>query len=84
MHVLDNEAPDLCRDAIEETNSKCQLVPRHFHGRSTADRSARTFNQHFLRVITSVCQSFPMSMRDKLIEQFVITLNFLCVFCDEN
>ena len=38
IYILDNEALELCRDAIEESNSKYQLVPPNNHRRNIAER----------------------------------------------
>ena len=67
MHVLDNEAPELCRDAVEASNSKHQLVPPNDHRRNVAERAIRMHKQHFIRMTMGVDAKFPISMWDHLI-----------------
>ena len=77
LHVLDNEAPELHRDAIEQEQCTYQLVPPNVHRRNAAERAIRTFKDHFLRILVGVDKSFPMSMWDLLLEQTILTLNLL-------
>ena len=67
MHILDNEAPQLHRDAIENANSKYQLVPPHNHRRNIAERAIRTYKEHLIRMLIGIDAKFPMSMWDHLI-----------------
>jgi hypothetical protein len=54
-----------------------QLVPPHCHRRSAAERTIRTFKEHFVAGISSVDTSFPMHLWDRLLPQAEITLNLL-------
>ena len=77
MHVLNNEAQQLYRDAIENAKSKYQLVPPHNYQRNIAKRSIRTYKEHFIRILIGIDTKFPMSMWDHLIPQANITVNLL-------
>ena len=77
LHILDNEAPEMHRDAIAKECCAYQLVSPHVHRRNAAERATRTFKEHFLRVLAGVDDSFPMSMWDHLLPQTIIALNLL-------
>ena len=47
MHVLDNEAPELCKDAIEKSKCTYQLVPPNNHLRNSAEWAIRTLKNTF-------------------------------------
>ena len=69
MHVLDNEAPELHKDATEHSKCSYQLVPPNDHRRNASERAIRTFKEHFLRILTGLHKQFPLSMWDHLIEK---------------
>ena len=72
LHILDNEAPEINRYAIEESGSKHQMeLP------NAAERYVHTFKENFLRVLASADEKFPMPMWDHIIQQVVITLNMI-------
>ena len=77
LHMLDNEAPEMYRDAIEAERCTYQLVSPNNHRRNAAERAIRTFKEHFLRIIAGIDESYPMSMWDHLLQQTIITLNLL-------
>ena len=62
MHILDNEAPEIYRDDMEASNSKCQLVPPNDHRRNVAERVIRTHKENFIRTIIGIDAKFPMYM----------------------
>ena len=62
LHILDNEASHLYKEAIEKEQCTYQLVPPNNHRRNAAERAIRTFKDHFLRIIAGVAPTFPMSM----------------------
>ena len=68
MHILNNETPELHRDAIEALNSKCQLVPPNTHRINIAERAIRTCKEHFIRILIDIDAKFPMSMWYHLIQ----------------
>ena len=45
MHVLDNEAPESYKDAIEESKCSYQLVPLNNHRRNADKRDIITFKE---------------------------------------
>ena len=75
--MLGNEAPELQKDAIEQSKCSYQLVPLNNHRRNAAERAIRIFKEQFLRILKGLHKQFPVSMWDLLIEQAVITLNLL-------
>ena len=76
-HVLENEGPELHKDAIGESKCSYQLVPPNNNHRNTAERAIRTFKKYFLRTLSGLHKKFPVSIWGYLIEQEVITLNIL-------
>jgi hypothetical protein len=54
-----------------------QLVPPHCHQRNDAERSIRTFKEHFVDGLSSFEPSFPMHLWDRLLPQAELTLNLL-------
>ena len=77
MHILDNEAPALCRDAIEASNSKYQLVLPNNHRRNSAERAIRKHKEHFIRMLIGIDTNFLMPMWDYLIDQTNPIVNLL-------
>ena len=47
------------------------------HRRNAAERAIRTFKAHFLAILAGVAPDFPQYLRDLLIPQAEMTLNFL-------
>ena len=68
MHVLDNEAPELHRDAIEASNSTYQLVPPNSLRRNIAERAIRRCKENLKRILIGIDAKFQMSMWDHLIQ----------------
>jgi hypothetical protein len=54
-----------------------QLMPPHCHRRNAAERTIRTFKEHFVARLSSVDPSFSMHLWDRLLTQARITLNLL-------
>jgi hypothetical protein len=54
-----------------------QLVPPHCHRRNAAERSIRTFKEHFVAGLSSVDPNLPLHLWDRLLPQAEITLNLL-------
>jgi hypothetical protein len=53
------------------------LVPPHCHRCNAAERTIRTFKEHFVAGLSSVDPSFPMHLWDRLLPQSEITVNLL-------
>jgi hypothetical protein len=57
-----------------------QVVPPGIHWRNAAERSIRTFKNHFIAGLCSVDKHFPIHLWDQLFPQAQITLNLLGSF----
>lgn len=75
--VLDNECPSLLKDYLKSINLPFQLVPPHQHQRNAAERAIRTWKNHFLAILCSTDDGFPLHLWDHLVPQANITLNLL-------
>ena len=62
---------------MEEKEVDFQLTPTHSHRRNAAERAIRTFKNHFIAILCGADPDFPLMLWDKLLEQAVMTLNFL-------
>jgi hypothetical protein len=76
--VMDNKASEAYLDNIAEV-WKCtyQKVPPDMHHRNKAERAIGTFKAHFLSILASVEQSFPLKCWDLLLPHAEITVNLL-------
>ena len=63
MHIMDNKAPELFKEAIRE-NCNLQLVPPDTHRRNLAERAIQTFKSHFISILAGVDPTFPMYLWD--------------------
>jgi hypothetical protein len=77
LQSLDNEASAALKNFFTVNNITYQLVPPHCHRRNAAERTIRTFKEHFLAGLSSVDPSFPMHLWDRLLPQEEISLNLL-------
>ena len=78
LQILDNEASAAYKHAITVTwQCKFQLVPPDMHRRNRAERSIRTFKDHFLAILAGVDATFPPYLWDLLLPQAELTLNLL-------
>ena len=76
-HILDNEAPPLLLDLLNEKHIQYQLVPPHMHWRNAVERAIRTFKNHLIAGLSSLPPTFPMNLWCKLLPQALITINLL-------
>ena len=76
-HVLDNEAPQVLKDAICEQEVDYELVPKGQHRRNIAERAIQTFKSHFIGVLCGVPETFPMWLWDELLPQVDMQINLL-------
>jgi hypothetical protein len=60
MHILDNEALQALKDEIRD-NCKLQLVPLDTHQQNLVERAIQTFKSHFIAILSSVDENFPMN-----------------------
>jgi hypothetical protein len=62
LQTLDNEASAVLKNFFTVNNIAYQLVPPHCHRSNAAERSIRTFKEHFTAGLSSVDPSFPMHL----------------------
>ena len=62
---------------MREMNKQFHLVPPHIHRRNSAERSIRTFKEHFIEVLSSTHKDFLLHLWCRLIPHTILTLNFL-------
>ena len=77
LQRLDNECSKILKQFMHEQDVDFQLVPPGMHRRNAAERSIRTFQNHFIAGLCSVDKNFPLHLWDKLLPQAEITLNLL-------
>jgi hypothetical protein len=77
LQTLDNEASTALKNLCTVNDIAYQLVPPHWHRRSAAERSIRTFKEHFVAGLSSVDPTFSLHLWDILLPQAEITLNLL-------
>ena len=77
LQRLDNEVSRELKEFMEEKDVDFQLTPTHSHRRNAAERAIRTFKNHFIAILCGTDPDFPLILWDKLLEQAVMTLNFL-------
>jgi hypothetical protein len=77
LQTLDNEASAALKNFFTAIDVEYQLVPPHYHRRNAAERSIRTFKEHFVAGLSSVDPTFPLHVWDRLLPQAEITLNLL-------
>lgn len=75
--ILDNECPALLKDHLKENKIDFQLVPPHQHRRNAAEQAIRTWKNHFLAILCSTDDGFPLHLWDRLLPQANLTLNLL-------
>ena len=75
--ILDNEASQLIKDAMTDTNVNFQLIPPHVKRANIAERAIQTFKNHFKSILASINPDFPVSQWDFLLAQTLLTLNLL-------
>jgi hypothetical protein len=78
LQILDNKASAAYKEAITfRWNAPFQLVPPDMHRCNWAERTIRTFKDHFLAILASVDSAFPPYLWDLLLLQAKLTLNLL-------
>ena len=76
-HWLDHEAAQSMKYFDKKNSVTYQLVPPGMHQQNAAERCIRTFKNHFLSVLSSTDDRFPLHLWDRLLPQATITLNTL-------
>ena len=77
LQRLDNECSDVLKEYMTAEDVEFQLVPPHVHRRNAAERSIRTFKNHFIAGLCSADKDFPIHLWDRLVPQAELTLNLL-------
>jgi hypothetical protein len=77
LQTMDNEASVALKNYFMEKEMSYQLVPPHYHRANAAERTIRTFKEHFKPDLATVDQVFPIHLWDRLLPQAEITLNLL-------
>jgi hypothetical protein len=75
--LLDNEASQEYKEAIEEYEMEWELVPPHNHRRLLAERAIQTAKAHLIANILGCDPTFPMREWHRLMPQIEMTLNML-------
>jgi hypothetical protein len=69
LQTLDNEASTALKHFFTANDVDYQLVPPHCHRRDAAERTIRTFKEHFVAGLSSVYPTFPLHLWDRLLSQ---------------
>ena len=77
VFILDNGFSTLLKNTLKLNNLEYQLVLLNIYRRNAAERAIQTFKNHFLSVLATADQSFPITEWDRLIPQKEMTLNLL-------
>jgi len=72
-HKLNNKASDAFKECIMRNGMKSELVPPGNHRRNQAERAIQTFKAHFISILTSVGDKFPLSLWCQLLEPAELT-----------
>ena len=73
---LDNEISAIFKAFLTEVGVDYELTPAGSHRRNIAERAIRTWKNHYIDILCSTDESFPLKLWDRLLEQTQITLNF--------
>ena len=77
FHWLDNEASNATKTYNQTNQIEYQLVPPHMHRHNDAERSIRTWKNHFISGLCSTDSQFLMHLWCRLLPQATLTLNML-------
>jgi hypothetical protein len=78
LQILNNKTSTEYKEAISfKWNAKFQLVTPDMHCQNRAERTIRTFKDHFLAILAGVNSAFPPYLWDLLLPQAELTLNLL-------
>ncbi len=76
--VLDNKCSAAMKACIKENGMDYKLVPLGQHRHNHAEQAIQTFKAHFISILASVKNEFPLSLWCHLLEPTELTLNLLC------
>ena len=77
LNIMENEVSEDLKQYFEETDIHFQLVTPHMHSINSAERSVRTFNNHFIYSLWTVDYLLPFYLWGRLLPQVTMTLNML-------
>jgi hypothetical protein len=77
LQCLNNECSEALKQFMSNEGVDYQLVPPGIHHRNAAERAICTFKNHFIAVVCSIDNHFPLHLWDPLVPQAVITLNMM-------
>ena len=77
LMFLDNECPTILKTYFNDEGIDFQLVPPVQHRRNAAERAIRTWKNHFIAILATADDGFPLHLWDRLIFQANLTLNLL-------
>ena len=65
------------KEVLLKNTDAVQLVPSHIHRRNAAERTIRTFKDHFIAVLASADPQFPLTLWDRIVPQAEQNLNMI-------
>ena len=75
--VLDNEASAAYKQSILDSGLTYQLVPPNDHRRNVAKKAIQTWKDHFIGILSSTANKFPLHLWCQLIPHMERQLNLL-------
>ena len=75
--VLDNEASPALQAYLNTNLDSFQFVPPYLHRKNAAERAICAFKNHFITILCSVHQNFPLYLWCKLLSQTKMSLNMV-------
>ncbi len=76
-HRLDNECSEKIKQCIRKNGMTHELVPPDNHRHNIAKRVIPTFKNHFILILSSVDDRFPLSLWCHLVKPAELTVNLL-------
>ncbi len=76
-HILDSKASKIFKAKIKENEMEYKLVPPRNHQWNQAEQAIQIFKAHFISILASIDDQFPLSLWCYLLEPTELTLNLL-------
>jgi hypothetical protein len=76
-HVLDNKCLVAMKACIKENDMDYKLVPPGQHRQNQAEQTIQTFKAHFISILASINNKFPLLLWCHLLKPTELTLNLL-------
>ena len=74
---MDNECSSDLKKAMKKYEIDFQLALPHMHRQNAVEQGIRTFKNHFIAWFSTEDPDFPISEWERILSQYVITLNLL-------